>query len=70
MARISKAEITDMSVQDLEERIEVETSRYQQKKFAHAVSQIENPLELRWVRRDIARLKTELTQRKQQANKS
>lgn len=70
MTRISKEEISEMSFQDLEERIESESLRYRQKRFAHAVSQIENPLELRWIRRDIARLKTELTRRKQSADKS
>jgi len=33
-------------------------------KFAHAVSAIENPLRINKVRKDIARLNTELTNRK------
>ena len=64
MARLNKQDIKDMSTQDLIERIDSDEMQYKQKKFAHTISAIENPLELRWMRRDVARLKTELTLRK------
>jgi len=68
MKRIAKEEIREMSLADLIERIEREEGILTKKKFSHAVSMIENPLELRWIRRDIARLKTELTKRKKLNN--
>lgn len=64
MARINKEDILELSTQELVDRIAEETLQYRKMKFAHAVSALENPLELRWLRRDIARLKTELQKRK------
>lgn len=66
MARINLEDIRDLSTQELIDRIEEDMLQYKKKKFAHAVSALENPLELRWLRRDIARLKTELVKRNQQ----
>jgi large subunit ribosomal protein L29 len=63
MANLSLDEVREMSMQDLQERIEETSLQYKKKKFAHAVSPLENPLELRWNRRDVARLKTELSRR-------
>jgi large subunit ribosomal protein L29 len=64
MAKLSLEEVKEMSMQDLQERMEEVSLQYKKKKFAHAVSPLENPLELRWSRRDVARLKTELSRRK------
>lgn len=70
-SKLTTQEIRDLSMQDLKDRIEEETALYKKKQFSHAVSQMENPLELRGLRRDIARLKTELTQRvKAEENKA
>lgn len=68
MAGLKNEEIRELSVQDLHERVAELRTQYRKKQFAHAVSPLDNPLELRWMRRDIARLKTELTQRMKAEN--
>lgn len=68
MAQLKNEDIRELSVQDLNDRIAELKGQYRKKQFAHAVSPLENPLELRWMRRDIARLKTELTKRMKAEN--
>jgi large subunit ribosomal protein L29 len=50
----------DMSEADLKSRIEEDEMRLKKLKFAHSVSSLENPMTIRGVRKDLARLKTEL----------
>ena len=57
------AEIKDMSVQDLQERIAAEKARLATMKVQHAVSPVENPSEIKKTRRDIARMMTVLRQK-------
>ena len=52
---------------DLEARLAEEKLRLKKLEFAHAISPLENPMTMRGVRRDIARLKTELKLKQQQA---
>ncbi len=52
--------LKEMSEADLKSRIEEDELRVKKLKFAHAVSPIENPMNIRGVRKDLARLKTEL----------
>jgi large subunit ribosomal protein L29 len=49
-----------MTEADLKSRIEEDELRIKKLKFAHAVSPLENPMSIRGVRKDLARLKTEL----------
>ena len=56
-------EIKELETKDLAERIEAEVAKYEQMKFNHTVSPLENPSQIKAARRDIARLKTELRQR-------
>ncbi len=56
-------EIKDLETKDLVERIDAEVAKYNQMKLNHAISPLENPSEIKWTRRDIARMKTELRQR-------
>ena len=49
-----------MSETDLQARISEDELRLKKLKFAHATSPLENPMTIQSVRRDIARLKTEL----------
>ena len=49
-----------MSEADLQVRISEDEMRLKKLKFAHATSPLENPMTIQSVRRDIARLKTEL----------
>ena len=60
---MKSAEIKDMSIQDLQERIEAEKAKLSQLKVQHAVSPVENPSIIKKSRRDIARMLTILRQR-------
>ena len=52
--------LKEMSEADLKSKIEEDELRVKKLKFAHAVSPLENPMSIRGVRKDLARLKTEL----------
>ncbi|MDQ6901659.1 MAG: 50S ribosomal protein L29 [Bacteroidota bacterium] len=52
--------LKEMSEVDLKSKIEEDELRVKKLKFAHAVSPLENPMSIRDVRKDLARLKTEL----------
>ncbi len=56
-----------MNEQDLKAKIEEDKLRLKKLEFAQAISPLENPMVIRAVRRDIARLKTELKLKQQQA---
>lgn len=58
-----KLELDTLSLHDLEARIAESELRLKKLRFTHAVSPLENPLDIRNLRRDIARLKTEKRQR-------
>jgi large subunit ribosomal protein L29 len=58
-----KLELADMTVADLQAELASMENEYQQMKFDHAVKGIANPMELREVRRNIARLLTESRKR-------
>ena len=60
---MKSAEIKDMSVQDLQERIAAEKANLAQLKVQHAVSPVENPSIIKKSRRDIARRLTILRQK-------
>jgi large subunit ribosomal protein L29 len=60
---MKNAEIKEMTTADLAERVEVETINYKQLTISHAISPIENPAQIKHLRRIIARMKTELRQR-------
>lgn len=49
-----------MSEADLKARIQEDELRLKKLEFAHAISPLENPMSIRDLRRDVARLKTEL----------
>ncbi len=61
--------LKEMTEADLRSRIEEDEMRIKKLKFAHAVSSIENPMNIRGVRKDLARIKTEL-RKKQLGSKS
>ena len=60
---MKSAELKDMSVQDLQERIAAEKAQLATLKVQHAVSPIENPSIIKKSRRDIARMLTILRQK-------
>ncbi|RVU01681.1 50S ribosomal protein L29 [Mucilaginibacter limnophilus] len=61
---MKNSEITGLSTEELVAKISEEKNNLTKLKFAHAVSAIENPSRITKVRKDIARLNTELTKRK------
>lgn len=56
--------IRDFNEADLIARIQEDELRLKKLEFAHAISPLENPVTIRSLRRDVARLKTELRKRK------
>lgn len=52
-----------MSESDLVSRIKEDEMRLKKLEFAHTISPLENPMTIRGLRKDIARLKTELKKR-------
>ncbi len=63
---MKQSEVRESSVADLQEELGKSRKAYSDLKMAHAVSPLENPIQLRVVRRSIARIATELTKREQQ----
>jgi large subunit ribosomal protein L29 len=55
--------LKDMSEADLKARIAEDEMRLKKLEFAHAISPLENPMSIRDLRKDAARLKTELRKR-------
>lgn len=57
------AEVRELSTKDLQERVETEIANYNQMVLNHSISPLENPAQIKQLRRSIARMKTELRQR-------
>lgn len=57
------AEIRELTVAEIEERIDAEKNNLLRAKINHAVSPVENPTTLRKARKDIARMLTILAQK-------
>ena len=58
-----KEDIKSLTEQDLKGKIAEQELHLKRMHFSHAVSPIENPMSIRALRREIARLKTELRRR-------
>lgn len=59
--------IHSLNESDLVARIKEDELRLKKIKFAHTISPLENPVSIRGLRRDIARLKTELKKKQSEA---
>ncbi|MCG2614940.1 50S ribosomal protein L29 [Terrimonas sp. NA20] len=59
--------IQDLNETDLKARLEEDKQRLKKLEFAHAISPLENPMTIRGLRRDIARLSTALNAKQQGA---
>lgn len=64
---MKQQEITKLSVEDLKNRINDFSEQLTKMNLSHAVAPMENPIQIRKVRRTVARLRTELTKRESQA---
>ncbi len=63
---MKQSEIKELSVEQLKDKLAESRKKYSDLKMAHAISPIENPLQIRSVRKDVARLATEITKRELQ----
>lgn len=70
MAKVKKIEVKELSTEEIVARIKEEKAHYQKLKFNHAVSPVENPMVIRVLRKDIARLQTEFRKRQLEAIKN
>jgi large subunit ribosomal protein L29 len=57
------AEIKELSTKELQERIDAEKDILVRLKLNHAVSTLDNPMKIKYSRRNIARMLTELRRR-------
>lgn len=55
--------LKSISVEDLKARVQEDSLRLKKMKFTHVISPLENPSSIRQIRRDIARIYTELKKR-------
>ncbi|MGB4774877.1 MAG: 50S ribosomal protein L29 [Daejeonella sp.] len=67
---MKNSEILELTTEEVIARINEEKANLTKMKFAHTVSAIENPTKITKVRKDVARLNTELTKRKAEAKAS
>jgi large subunit ribosomal protein L29 len=63
---MKQSEINEASTAELQEQIFEVKKAYSDLKIAHAISPLENPIQLKGMRRSIARIATELTKRQVQ----
>ena len=56
-------EIKELNSKEIQERLDAEVSRLDLLKLNHSISPLDNPLQIKEVRRTVARLATELRQR-------
>jgi len=60
---MKQSEIKELSTADLQENLDTLKKNYTDLKVAHAISPLENPVQLRALRKSVARIATELTKR-------
>lgn len=63
MATKKFKELQEFSIEELLSELRETEAQYQKLKFDHAVKGLDDPLTIREVRRDIARMKTEVRRR-------
>jgi large subunit ribosomal protein L29 len=55
--------LASLNESDLKAKIKEDEGRLKKLKFAHGISPLENPVSIRLLRKEVARLKTELQKR-------
>ena len=55
--------LTDMPLNELHDLLVIERERLVKMKMSHAVSPIENPMQIKFARKTVARIMTELSKR-------
>ncbi|MCS3530996.1 50S ribosomal protein L29 [Chryseobacterium sp. JUb7] len=59
------ADIKNLSAEDIQAQLADAKAQYSKMKLAHKISPLENPIQIRDLRKAIARLNTELTNKQQ-----
>ena len=67
MATNKTEQLRDMSDSDLQNELVDTTAQYRKLEFDHAIKGLDNPIALREIRKDIARLQTEVRRRELEA---
>ena len=62
---MKNTEIKNLSAADIQNKLTEAKAEYTKLKLAHKISPVENPIQIRDLRKTIARLKTELTAKQQ-----
>ena len=60
--------IKEMPINELNDLLDSEKERLVKLKMSHAVSPLENPLSIKFARKEVARIMTELSKRKHLSN--
>ena len=60
---MKQKEVKELSIDELNEKLLSFKNELSEMKMTHAISPIENPLEIKNIRRTIARINTEITKR-------
>ena len=63
---MKQQEVIKLSNDELKEQLVENKKKYNELKMAHAVSPLENPIQIKAIRKSIARIMTELTKRDNQ----
>jgi len=58
---MKQAEIKNLSAEDIQVKLTEAKAQFSKMKLAHKISPLENPIQIRDLRKTIARLNTELT---------
>lgn len=57
------SDIKELSVEDIQVKLAEEKANYEKLRINHKMAHIENPIQLRYMRKTIARLNTELNKK-------
>ena len=60
---MKQKEVKELSIDELNEKLNSFTNELSEMKMTHSISPIENPLQIKNMRRTIARINTEITKR-------
>jgi large subunit ribosomal protein L29 len=63
---MKQSEINNLSAAELQQKLSELKKTYAELKTAHTISPIENPLQIKTIRRAVARIATEITKRELQ----
>ena len=64
---MKQSEINNLSIADLQDKLIEHQKQLTELNMAHAITPLENPLQIRSARKTVARLHTAITQRQQEA---